>query len=69
MAVDVVMVMPVIVLIVMRRDGFVVEPALHLDAFGLRVEQAEPEQQARIDRAMRGRELRRTGVERPQPRP
>ena len=36
----------------LRRDRLVLQPALHLDALLLRVEQAEIEQERRVDRAV-----------------
>jgi len=53
MAVDVVAIGVVVVLVVVVcSDRLVLQPALDLDAFGLRVEEAEAEQFARIDRAV-----------------
>ena len=48
----------------MRGDGFVTQPALHIGALCLRIEQPEPEQRARIDRSLRRIKLRRAGIER-----
>jgi hypothetical protein len=55
------------VVLVTTLQGFVAQPAPHVDAFCRRVEETEVEQQGRIDRTMRNRDQRGARIERSEP--